>query len=1344
MRDKKKIEKFVLRPLAVATTLALCSNVATAASLNGSNIGNTVTNETLTNNGSGKFVIGQGDVIVNTSSSLSHILGTLDGITPPQSPKELLSALRKALQPTKENGTIVGLVGGEGQIDSNTKNMLGLDVFGYSVKEKIDGKFGTGTTDKILNINTAAADNKTISGDSNVVIGGKTSDGKESEPIVFGTVGGDLSIGINASTLLKNDAVSINRAGSVNMQINSGNVFGGTGGSAAISVGNISATINNVPIIKTVNVKTNGNTTTTLNGNVTVGVNNGANIAGFANGGAAIAIGGKATSIVNGTSNLSIDNSKLDKNNIEGISLGVSGGGLALSTLGSTATSKVSGSSNIDITDGLSIGTLGGGIASSIDATLIGDLIRKAPVGNDNGTSDTTIGGVDVVLSDVYNGGTATSYIGDTNINLNGTNTSMLTVGGGLALASHNYLAKGDQGYETQKGQPIGTSTAITSAGKSTINVNLTGATDKTKDELMSLFSPDGLNKNSLKDIVYGFSGKSAALGVIGGGVAIASGDDELTSDTDIISSTAKSTNAGAEINLIKGYVVGSFGGGLTAALNNANASHESTGDVVTNVSKDAEVVAAFGNGLAYYLGSSNGGQNNLHGLSSVTATNTTMNIDGSVDGVVGGGLVIDDSQSDVVNAKADTTGTSTINILDNAKVQQTQLVGLKTIAESMGLGNVYTNFSTVAKNISIAGGSVVLGGGAQSTVNKSVINVAGGEVKGDIIAGGIAVNGYSDKDSNVISGSFVNDSTVNLVSGKVDGSVYAGGAVNITGDKDKAGYIEAKSHVGNSVINWSGTEITGQLSGQGAGDASTLASSETAQARKATVGFSTLNINGTTIKALADKSKITGFNSVVFTSGSESTIEGLDANNTVALIDGSLGAGKKGTIKTDGSRLNITKLNPLEIEGDKYFIATNYDAANSSLWSNADLAFDRTAYYAQTEETSDNKYNITYKKLTDASAEEKAQAVNDFVDSYGSSGKKARGIIEGIVNNGAATNEGATGFFSDTNQYGNTAQASSDLKKALLFGELSGVTSNTVNMASDIAESAFLRLSFTQDSINGPELDTNGALWVKYLHNKYDVDGMSSSFGDLNSSNTYDGVTLGLDSPKFPNGQAGIALSYVNGDGDGYGVDNDYDMWGITAYGNINNEFYNFITDIGYSEGDNDLKGFAVNGKRLKADRDLSVLSIGTRLESMFKISNNQLVPYVGLRYMNVNSDKYTTYYNGQEAFSNDADDLNIWTVPVGLNFRNETRTQNGWTITPNVNVAYICAFGDTDNDVTVNAGSGASSLNYDVIDSGSYLGSVGLEAGYKDFRFGAGYSYQKGNDADSNKFFVDLNYSF
>ena len=318
-----------------------------------------------------------------------------------------------------------------------------------------------------------------------------------------------------------------------------------------------------------------------------------------------------------------------------------------------------------------------------------------------------------------------------------------------------------------------------------------------------------------------------------------------------------------------------------------------------------------------------------------------------------------------------------------------------------------------------------------------------------------------------------------------------------------------------------------------------------------------------------------------------------------------------------------------------------------------------------------------------------------------------------------------------------------SNLVRSMLFGELAGVTSNTVAMATDIADSSFLRLSFTQDSINGPELDTKGALWVKYLHNNYDIDGMSSSFGNLESSNSYDGVTVGLDLAKYNNMQFGIALSYVEGDGDGYGVENDYDMWGATIYGNINNEIYNFMADISYSVGDNELKG-NVNGKSLTADRDLSVLSIGTRFERLFKFDNTQLVPYVGLRFMNVNADNYTTYYAGKKAFDNDADNQNIWSIPLGVSLRNETHTDNGWTITPNVNLAYIWNFGDTDSKVNVNSGTGAASFNYDVIDSGSILGSVGLEATYNNLRLGAGYSYQKGNDSDSNKFMVDFNYSF
>ena len=228
------------------------------------------------------------------------------------------------------------------------------------------------------------------------------------------------------------------------------------------------------------------------------------------------------------------------------------------------------------------------------------------------------------------------------------------------------------------------------------------------------------------------------------------------------------------------------------------------------------------------------------------------------------------------------------------------------------------------------------------------------------------------------------------------------------------------------------------------------------------------------------------------------------------------------------------------------------------------------------------------------------------MANSLGRFGGLVRGITDGAFDNTANTNAGATELLKDMVTDVNYHE--SNLVRSMLFGELAGVTSNTVAMATDIADSSFLRLSFTQDSINGPELDAKGALWVKYLHNNYDIDGMSSSFGNLESSNSYDGVTVGLDLAKYNNMQFGIALSYVEGDGDGYGVENDYDMWGATIYGNINNEIYNFMADISYSVGDNELKG-NVNGKSLTADRDLSVLSIGTRFERLFKFDNTQLV---------------------------------------------------------------------------------------------------------------------------------------
>ena len=345
------------------------------------------------------------------------------------------------------------------------------------------------------------------------------------------------------------------------------------------------------------------------------------------------------------------------------------------------------------------------------------------------------------------------------------------------------------------------------------------------------------------------------------------------------------------------------------------------------------------------------------------------------------------------------------------------------------------------------------------------------------------------------------------------------------------------------------------------------------------------------------------------------------------------------------------------------------------------------------------------------------------------------------MIRNGENTNTGAKDFFSD---YTKGEGTSRDLAAMAMIGEAAGVTSNTIDVAGDMADNSVLRLSFTQDDITGePKVNEDGAIWAKYIHNKHDLDGMDSSFGDINSSSDFDGATIGVDFAKKGKVQSGIAFSYGSGDSHGMGINNDFDMWGVSLYGNVKNDDTNVIADIGFSESDNELTGTAM-GKDIKADRDVSVFTVGVRAEKLYTNGSTQIVPYTGLRYYNVDPDSYTAYYDGQKFGEYDADRQNIWTLPVGVSLRNETVTESGWRLTPKVDVAYIWAFGDTDNSFDLNTGSGVDTLDYTVMDSGSWLGSVGFEAGKDDWAFGVGYSYQKGSHEEANKWFVNVEYSF
>lgn len=785
------------------------------------------------------------------------------------------------------------------------------------------------------------------------------------------------------------------------------------------------------------------------------------------------------------------------------------------------------------------------------------------------------------------------------------------------------------------------------------------------------------------------------------------------------------------------------MGGGYAEAFNFANASSEMTDTVNINIDGEkTQVSGVVGNGMALFTGSANGGTNNLRGMATVSAVDTNINVkNGTVNGIIGGGIALDDSQSDWTNAIAKTTGTASINVTGGtvSKLKIEGVTAPENTAPDVWAEDNYAyqdGINAAAGNAAIVAGGIALGGGAAADVANAVVNINGGTVNGDIYGGGIAAYGWKQPSEDGMSdGSHVGTSTINLNGGTVKGNVYAGGAAatkDSAGNNVYTGYDKATATVDTAVINLAGTKVDGILYGVGTVNAGTTSGGTLSDGNSIN---STLNLIGTNELGLAgavgsESSKIQSFDAVNFKAGSETVVT--KADSTTALINGG-----KVTVE-DGARLNLTKLTAGADQ--TYQIAIN-TVKDSTFWSNDALIYDRTSYYAEgTVGASESDFTVKYSKLDKTDTEQIEKAADSMAAALG-----ARSLL-GMFREGMSNNWEGFGAAQTYLQDWSKAEDPTAGQKGMLIGEDAAVTGNTVSIARDMANNVMQRLSFTDDYVQDAGwVNENGGLWAKYIHRTYDTDGMGSSMGGIHSSTDYDGVIVGMDFGKSGKFQSGVAFHYGSGDGHGLVSRNDYDAWGITMYGSMKDEAAgtNFMADIGWMTSDNDIDG-TVDGKSMSADRDVDAWTIGLRGEKEYAFGRNQLVPYVGLRYMSVNPGRYTAYYNGQAVFDYDADNQNLWMLPIGVSFRNETVTAGGWRITPKVDLSYIWAFGDTDTDMTVNAGGASSTLYYDVMDDSSWLASLGVEASKDVWSFGVGYGYQKGDDEKNRTWFVNASYAF
>lgn len=342
---------------------------------------------------------------------------------------------------------------------------------------------------------------------------------------------------------------------------------------------------------------------------------------------------------------------------------------------------------------------------------------------------------------------------------------------------------------------------------------------------------------------------------------------------------------------------------------------------------------------------------------------------------------------------------------------------------------------------------------------------------------------------------------------------------------------------------------------------------------------------------------------------------------------------------------------------------------------------------------------------------------------------------IGGIIT-GLTANNVHNAFFDDVLKSGDAAKASEALNSVANMGELAGVNHGTYSMSNQMTDAVADHLSIATHS------EQDNDIWAHYIHNKEDIDGMNLGGIDGNYEAQYNGIVVGSDLYKNGKTTAGIALSYADGNITGSNsvssTKNEAEYYGASLYGRIDNGNSAILGDISYMHSDNDITQTNM-GQEITASADADAFSIGIRAEQAYAAGAGKFVPYAGIRYMHLGAGNY----DNSLGMDYDADDQNLWLLPVGVTYSAEVQSGD-WTVKPIAEVGYVWTMGDRDTDQTVSLNGAADTFGFETADSGSFIGRLGIEAEKANVTYGLSYEYQKGDTVKANKWMANLTFSF
>lgn len=278
-------------------------------------------------------------------------------------------------------------------------------------------------------------------------------------------------------------------------------------------------------------------------------------------------------------------------------------------------------------------------------------------------------------------------------------------------------------------------------------------------------------------------------------------------------------------------------------------------------------------------------------------------------------------------------------------------------------------------------------------------------------------------------------------------------------------------------------------------------------------------------------------------------------------------------------------------------------------------------------------------------------------------------------------------------------------------------------------------------------------ALWALPLYESIDHFGLDGGTASYGFRGGIGGLAIGGDYTWGNTLRAGLSLNmgagYVKSTGDMATTQNSATFWGVGAYGVWKPGAFSLDAEVDYTSVYNKVKQdlpAEVDGAELKAD--IPAWSLGMSLRAEYEIDTKyvNLRPHLGVRYLHMVSEPFDATLHGEDALHGNRTHQNVWTLPFGLVLTKPFRLENGWEITPLVNLKAIPALGDTYAKTSVRYTGSHKDQEFDsqVMDNITWGGRAGVELRAGDFSAGLNYIGQFGEHTANQGVFGVVRYEF